>query len=1551
MLNAVTSDYTGRGEAGVAGLSEDGLLLENVGYTDGHETPMSYREMKMTALDHCRRGGRFVASQAGNRVVPDFKNSQLLSWLFPHLDPWGIGGFYEPRRSVVLSLEDQLSYLLRIDGSRFERDADFGFVYYNIRQKKMVWDSVNFRVRASQKDAIVQRLLSVDKNLLRDVIGRYERDPLYTPQTAPEQDLLRLLNDVGMVARELPGTAGYKRRLRNEIRSLIYFRGTPALFVTLNPSDIHNPLVRLLAGDEIDLERAQQGVELSEWQRTVHAASHPAACAMFFHLVISTFIDVILRHGRPERGLFGRCNAYFGTVEAQGRGTLHCHLLIWLEGHPNPQSMRDMMDASPGFRADLIQWLESLIKCELLGTTEEVREIDGIPLDRPRFDDEGMAHPGTLPAPDIEHYDEDEFQAQYELFVNDLVRAFNWHVHCETCWKYVRKAEDRDDKHCRMRIDGSTRAESTVDSETGSILLRRLHPRIANYNDLVIFLIKCNMDIKHVGSGQGAKALVQYLTNYVTKDGLPIHVGLSALLYAVKRVDDKFRGVSVEDMARQSSSALTVTVNSMLARREISHQQVMSYLVGGGDHYSSHCYRVLHYGAFDRLFQCCWDTRGSSESESSGSGEAGEGVNQGSALGGNNTNTFRMRRDVGGGRESAEDAVRNNIPSVSYVSTSIAQSGVEEENVFLWLSPGSISEVSQRQDYAMRPSDEPFNSMSVYEFVGLVEKVTKRGDLRSYAGEASGGWRGRRREARGEFMLEHPQSHSHLLRKRVVWRVPVVLGSRFPRYDRSEEEKELWARSVLILFLPWRHPLDVRRPDETWSEAFERRRMELGDGMEQIIHNMNVLSECRDAKDDVSRMRIALEAGEFSHSAETLQECVDTLEDISCVPFVAAASFYDELDGFGEPNLLEEPVSGAETLDSALMANLGGWRVKNALDACYGSREQTENTQPSAMYGHAVLCADEDRGLVETEAAAMKLLKRKRRPVVEEDEHLTRDNNMRRRIRGPLVDISELDVDAAARAGVSSSRPNDVDSEQLYALINQVIFERGLAENPEQLRAFEIVARHVCFGGPQLLMYIGGVGGTGKSYVVQAIIRLFTLLGRNEELVVGAPTGAAAILIGGYTIHSLTMLPDTRRKRDFKDLIALWRWKRYMISDEQSMIGGRFMSQWSNRMAQAKGDERGFADAPFGGVNMIFLGDFGQLRPVAQAPLYSYKLVRSPRIGACSDEKGVSALKGAYLWRCVETVVLLRKNQRQQGDNVYADLLSRVRLGQCRGPSGPNDQGDIGILRGRELSRIALEDPNELRQFADAPIIVGRKKIRDLLNARMIQHHATRIGQDVHLYHSRDTIAKEIPDLSVRRVLWSLPSSATEDSLGRMPLFPGMKVMVQENLAFSRNVVNGSEGVLRDIRYEMDEDGLRVPIVAYVEIIGAGHVSDTLSENIVPIFPEPRYFAWDAPVSLGGGRHNIARLQLPLLPSYAYTDYKSQGRTLERAVVDIESAQSLQGVYVMLSRVRSLGGLAVLRPFSSHKILSRLSQELRDELDRLDRLDVKTMEMYERTRQ
>jgi hypothetical protein len=81
----------------------------------------------------------------------------------------------------------------------------------------------------------------------------------------------------------------------------------------------------------------------------------------------------------------------------------------------------------------------------------------------------------------------EDFDIAYEKFVNDVVKEFNWHVHKATCFKYCSPKDPHDDEHCRMRIDGSTCAETCLDEETLSILLRRLHPRIANYNDLCSF--------------------------------------------------------------------------------------------------------------------------------------------------------------------------------------------------------------------------------------------------------------------------------------------------------------------------------------------------------------------------------------------------------------------------------------------------------------------------------------------------------------------------------------------------------------------------------------------------------------------------------------------------------------------------------------------------------------------------------------------------------------------------------------------------------------------------------------------------------------------------------------------------------------------------------------------------------------------------------------------------------------------------------------------------------------------------------------------------------
>lgn len=518
----------------------------------------------------------------------------------------------------------------------------------------------------------------------------------------------------------------------------------------------------------------------------------------------------------------------------------------------------------------------------------------------------------------------------------------------------------------------------------------------------------------------------------------------------------------------------------------------------------------------------------------------------------------------------------------------------------------------------------------------------------------------------------------------------------------------------------------------------------------------------------------------------------------------------------------------------------------------------------------------------------------------------------------------------------------------MLSIIEQIVEDMSLQRNPEQLRAFRIIARHVALGGDPLLMYVAGVGGTGKSHLIRCVVQLFDCLSRRKELLLGAPTGIAATLIGGRTLHSLILITPNRKSNDIEGLSALWRGVRYLIVDEVSMLGAQFMSSLSNRIRQAKAGRGVPTDRPFGGISVIFTGDFGQLKPPKQTSLYSYELVKNPSFAQSCNERGIGSMNGALLWRQVSTVVQLVQNQRHCADPQYAAFLSRLRVGACieRCTDGPND---LDYLKSRLLSHIAAHNPRDLTEFWDAPIIVGSKELRDILNEKLVYYHAQRQGQRVHDYYSKDSVSRSPVPLNARRRLWDLPSKDHQDSFGRLSMFSGMKVMITENVAFDSGVVNGTEGILKEVKYEDDADGRRYAIVAYVYIQGCGFRLDGLPRDVVPIFPVSKRVSLpesDSELATHLRAKSFRRKQLPLIPAYAYTDFKSQGRTLPRALVDLMTARG-QGVYVMLSRVTTLKGVVILRWFPPGRIFHRLPGELREEFERLDGLDRDLKTRYE----
>jgi hypothetical protein len=149
-------------------------------------------------------------------------------------------------------------------------------------------------------------------------------------------------------------------------------------------------------------------------------------------------------------------------VEAQGRGTLHCHMLIWLKGNPSPQDLRDRMSSDHVYRDAIISWIESTVLCHSPGMTVPLEERPDKPAEPPPRPP-GFVDPRLAAQPRLGEDDDGTFDAAFQSFVTDLAIACNWHRHTSTCWKHLKPGEPHDDAHCRMRIDRSTRLRTEVD--------------------------------------------------------------------------------------------------------------------------------------------------------------------------------------------------------------------------------------------------------------------------------------------------------------------------------------------------------------------------------------------------------------------------------------------------------------------------------------------------------------------------------------------------------------------------------------------------------------------------------------------------------------------------------------------------------------------------------------------------------------------------------------------------------------------------------------------------------------------------------------------------------------------------------------------------------------------------------------------------------------------------------------------------------------------------------------------------------------------------------
>ena len=423
-------------------------------------------------------------------------------------------------------------------------------------------------------------------------------------------------------------------------------------------------------------------------------------------------------------------------------------------------------------------------------------------------------------------------------------------------------------------------------------------------------------------------------------------------------------------------------------------------------------------------------------------------------------------------------------------------------------------------------------------------------------------------------------------------------------------------------------------------------------------------------------------------------------------------------------------------------------------------------------------------------------------------------------------------------------------------------------DNPEFQDAWSVLTR------THRSVFLTGKAGTGKSTFLKYICA-----NTNKKFVVLAPTGIAAVNVGGQTMHSFfkipfkPLLPDdpdianiTRLRkmlRYTKEKVKLIRELDLIIIDEISMVRADVIDFVDRVLRVYSGNMR----EPFGGKQMLLVGDIFQLEPVVTHDMRDI-LKRYYNNFFFFNARAFAQINLVS--------VELRKIYRQS-DNEFISLLERVRINRAT-------SADIARLNQRYNP-----DYHEVNDQL-AITLATRRDTVDSIN----DEHMQALKTPEHVYDG--TIEGDFPENS-------LPTARN------LILKQGAQVIFIRNDKDGR-WYNGTLGKVT--RLEQDQ--------VYVEL------EDGSEMNVLPETWENMQYSYNEKEKKVEEKVLGTFMQIPIKPAWALTVHKSQGLTFNNVVIDFVGGAFTSGqAYVALSRCTSMEGITLLKPLTERDIIVSLA--------------------------
>ena len=500
---------------------------------------------------------------------------------FPCLFPWGQGGLYRVR-SVKTDFREHIQWALRYADRRFRQHDTFPFVAFGIVQRRqaLAGATIQMKTKRFQKDFQTLRTVTLDK--LRH--AQVEEDT-NKPISDPAVQLLK--THVNATLGRVVGSDQSRYQMRSQIWSTTMCKGPPTLWMTINPSDLHDPIAQVLVGEDIDLDHFTNLMGPDAHGRAQNIAKDPYAASEYFHFIIDAILETLFKVKTTKykvtasKGILGEVDAYFGMKEVQGRGTIHLHVLIWLKNTPSPDQLQFLL-RQDSFRDKIKEYLSANVRAYLPGM-ENGESISRTASGR----NVAYARP---PNPDSTRYASEVRKLETQLACVEQVHACK----LRRCLVLDRKTGRYD---CKRRATFECAEEEFV-LEDGRCGPKRLYGFVNAWNPAVLVNARCNNNVKFLTNGSDTKNISFYITMYATKkQGRSYNLSsvmAEGLAYHVLHPNATY----IDDLRKQQSQLLFRLGHAINRRQEIAATMAITYLMGRSDALRSHLYTPIYWSAF-----------------------------------------------------------------------------------------------------------------------------------------------------------------------------------------------------------------------------------------------------------------------------------------------------------------------------------------------------------------------------------------------------------------------------------------------------------------------------------------------------------------------------------------------------------------------------------------------------------------------------------------------------------------------------------------------------------------------------------------------------------------------------------------------------------------------------------------------------------------------------------------------------------------------------------------------------------------------------------------